>query len=392
MNANQPQKKAEAITEQAYTLGFDRVGFAPAMPPARSDQFRRWLSEGKAGNMTYLHRSAERRCNPRLVLDGARTIISVAQSYFTGRIPDEIRNDPSRGLIASYAWGQDYHEVLLKKLEKLAEFVAELTSPALPSSFILHPSSFQKAYTDTGPILERDHGERAGIGFVGKNTMLIAPKMGSTFFLGEIITTLELPPSPIVSMPSCGSCTRCLEVCPTHALPTAYILDSPLCISYLTIELKGVIPRELRPQMGNHIFGCDDCQDCCPWNQRFSTETQEEAYRPSLEPQALHLADLVQLSEKQFHEQFAHSPVLRPGYAGFLRNVAVAMGNWGTLEALEALEPLFVHPSGIVRLHAAWAAGQIPAESARKRLKRMYEAETNEGVRQEIAAFRPLSL
>jgi epoxyqueuosine reductase len=379
LNALTAQEQAEAIRNRAIELGFERVGFAPAAPPARSDKFRRWLSEGKAGTMTYLNRSADRRCDPNLVLDGARTIISAAQSYFSGKLPAEIRNDPSRGLMASYAWGNDYHELLLKKLEELAEFIS-----GLPLALSPYPLAL-KTYTDTGPLLERDHGERASIGFIGKNTMLIAPKMGSTFFLGEILTTLDLPPSPIAQMPSCGSCTRCLDICPTHAFPTAFVLDSTLCISYLTIELKGVIPRALRPNMGNHIFGCDDCQDCCPWNQRFSTQTQENAYRAALDRQVPLLADLAGLSEEQFKEKFAHSPVLRPGYSGFLRNVAVAIGNWGTAEALTALEPLLVHQSPLVRLHAAWAAGQISTESARKRLKKMAATETDHAVNAELA-------
>ena len=220
------------IEAYAHSLGFERIGFAPAQPPARADQFDQWLRAGKAGTMTWLNRSAAKRKDPRLVLDGVQTVISVGQSYFSGRLPAEIRSDPSRGIIASYAWGQDYHEVLLAKLEALARFVAELA-----------PGHGSKCYTDTGPLLEREFGERAGLGFIGKNTLLIAPQIGSTFFLGEILTTLELPPSLPVRMPSCGSCTRCLDVCPTHALPTAYVLDSTLCISYLTIELKGAIPR-----------------------------------------------------------------------------------------------------------------------------------------------------
>ena len=323
--------------------------------------------------MTWLNRSAAKRKDPRLVLDGARTVISVGQSYFSGRLPAEIRNDPSRGLLAAYAWGQDYHEVLLAKLEALARFIHELA-----------PGHLGKCYTDTGPILEREFGERAGIGFIGKNTLLIAPKLGSTFFLGEILTTLDLPPTAAVRMPSCGSCTRCLDVCPTHALPAAFVLDSPRCISYLTIELKGAIPRELRPLMGNHIFGCDDCQDCCPWNTRFATETHEAAYRARLERQAPPLANLAKLGEDGYKELFAHSPVLRPGYARFLRNVAVALGNWGSAEAFGILEPLLWHPQPLVRQHAAWAAGRINTPEADAALRALARRETVDMVKREI--------
>ena len=367
--------RRELIESRARDLGFDRIGFAAALPPPRAAFLQQWLREGKAGTMTYLNRSAERRMDPQRVLPGARTIISVAQSYFTGRLPEDVRHDPSRGLIAAYAWGHDYHDVLLAKLAQLAEFVAELC--------LGHVS---KSYVDTGHILEREHGERAGIGFVGKNTMLISPQFGSTFFLGEILTTLELPPALPVKMPSCGSCTRCLDVCPTHALPTAYVLDSTLCISYLTIEYRGVIPRELRAKMGNHIFGCDDCQDCCPWNQRFSRETNEAAYRAALDRQAPHLRDLAALSEQEFHERFARTAVLRTKYAGFLRNVAVALGNWGSRDALESLQKLLQHSEPLVRLHAAWGVAQVRNSGASRILRAVLKTEENQAVRQEAEA------
>ncbi len=361
-----------AVEARARDLGFERIGFAPASPPRRAGLFRRWLAEGKAGTMTYLHRSAERRADPRLVLDNAQTIISVSQSYFAGRLPDDVRTDPSRGLIASYAWGRDYHEVLLKKLQELARFIEELA-----------PGHASKCYVDTGHILEREHGERAGLGFVGKNTLLISPQIGSTFFLGEILTTLTVPHALLVRMPSCGSCTRCLDVCPTHALPTAHELDSTLCISYLTIEYRGVIPRALRAKMGNHIFGCDDCQDCCPWNQRFSKQTDEAAYRTTLERQAPHLTDLATLTVSHFHDRFAGSAVLRARYEGFLRNVAIALGNWGQENALESLEHLLHHENKLVRLHAVWGVGQIAGGIAKRLLQRVAEAEETEEVRRE---------
>lgn len=361
-----------AIEARARDLGFDRFGLALALSPKRADLFRRWLAEGKAGTMTYLHRSAERRADPRRVLANAQTIISVGQSYFTGRLPDNFRSDPSRGLIASYAWGRDYHDVLLSKLQELARYIEELA-----------PGHTSKCYVDTGPILEREHGECAGLGFVGKNTLLISPQMGSMFFLGEILTTLTLPHALPVRMPSCGSCMRCLDVCSTHALPTPYVLDSRLCISYLTIEFRGIVPRELRAKMGNHIFGCDDCQDCCPWNRRFSKQIGEAAYRAALERQAPHLTELAMLTASQFHERFAGSAVLRARYQGFLRNVAIALGNWGHEDALESLEHLLHHEDKRVCLHAAWGIGRIDGRIARRLLQRVAEAEGTEEVRQE---------
>ncbi|MBL0061538.1 MAG: tRNA epoxyqueuosine(34) reductase QueG [bacterium] len=277
-----------------------------------------------------------------------KSVISVGQSYFTGFLPEEIRKDPSRGIIASYAWGQDYHDLMGHALEELAEFVQGLGVDAKT-----------KAYVDTGPVLEREVAERAGLGFVGKNTLLIHPKMGSNLFLGEILTTLELEPSPLPKKLSCGSCTRCLDVCPTHAFPSAYVLDSRLCISYLTIEFRGSIPVELRAKMGNHIFGCDDCQTCCPWVNRFSTLSRQQAYANTLERKAPKLDTLARLSETEFAEMFKGSAVLRPKYEGFMRNVAVAIGNWKSADAVIALQPLLKHESELVREHAEFSKQEI---------------------------------
>lgn len=334
----------QQILTKARELGFDLCGFAQATVPLRGEKYREWLAAGMAGTMTYLNRTVERRTDPEKVLPGVKTIISVGQSYFTGFLPEEIRNDPSRGIIASYAWGQDYHDLMGHALEELAEFVQGLGVDAQT-----------KAYVDTGPVLEREVAERAGLGFIGKNTLLIHPKMGSQLFLGEILTTLELEPSPLPRLPSCGSCTKCLDVCPTHAFPSAYVLDSRLCISYLTIEYRGSIPIPLREKMGNHVFGCDDCQTCCPWVNRFSTPTRQQAYENVLERKAPKLASLARLNEAEFNELFCGSAVLRPKYEGFMRNVAVALGNWKSRDALDALLPLLMHESEVVREHAEWA-------------------------------------
>ncbi len=335
---------SDLISAKARDLGFDLCGFARALPSDRGDFVRNWLADGMAGNMTYLNRSVERRLNPELVLPGVKSVISVGQSYFTGFLPDEIRRDPSRGIIASYAWGQDYHDLMGHALEELAEFVQGLGVDAKT-----------KAYVDTGPVLERDVAARAGWGFIGKNMLLIHPKMGSQLFLGEILTTLELPPTSLPMNVSCGSCSRCLKTCPTHAFPSEYVLDSRLCISYLTIELKGSIPVELRTKMGNHIFGCDDCQTCCPWVNRFSTQTRQQAYDNAIERKAPKLSTLAKLSEREFWEMFGGSAVLRPKYEGFMRNVAVAIGNWDSVEAMDAIQSLLKHESALVREHAEWA-------------------------------------
>ncbi|MCX6600965.1 MAG: tRNA epoxyqueuosine(34) reductase QueG [bacterium] len=368
------QDAAQAVIQQAVELGLDRVGFAPASPPPRAEFFRRWLAEGRAGTMTYLNRSVERRVDPQKVLPGARTIIMAGQSYFTENLPPALRADPSRGVIAAYAWGEDYHRVLLAKLKQLAEAITRL-----------FPGRASVYYVDTGPVLERDFAEQAGLGFVGKNTLLIAPRMGSLLFLGEILTTAELPPSPAIRMPSCGSCTRCLAACPTGALISPHVLDARLCISYLTIEYQGIIPRELRSLMGNHVFGCDDCQDCCPWNDRFATVTREPAYHGDIGRKAPPLSELAGMMEEEFRTRFGGSAVLRPGYACFLRNVAVALGNWLNEAATESLSRLARSSSSLVRLHAAWALGQTPGGKARMLLEEMAAHDSDLSVHDEAA-------
>lgn len=375
MTALSAPEIAARIRAAAADLGFADVGFAPAAPPPRAAQFRQWLDSGYAGTMTYLARSAARRADPRQVLPGAQTIICVAQNYCPGPLPPDLRNDPARGIIAAYAAGSDYHDVLLAKLEQLARRVAEWA-----------PAAQHRCYVDTGPLLERDHAQRAGLGFIGKNTLLIHPRRGSFHFLGEIVTTLALPLSEISSSPSCGSCTRCLIVCPTHAFPAEYVLDSRRCISYLTIEYKGVIPRELRGKIGNHVFGCDDCQDCCPWNERFAAVTNEIAYRAADDWRAPLLAELAALTEVDFARRYAASPLLRPGYAGMLRNVAVALGNWGAAEALDPLQRLAIHDSPLVRLHAAWGLGRLKITAAAVELQRLAADEPDPDVRAEARA------
>jgi epoxyqueuosine reductase len=366
------QDAAQAVIQQAAELGLDRVGFAPASPPPRAQFIRRWLTEGLAGTMTYLNRSVERRVDPQKVLGGARTVIVAGQSYFSEKLSPDVRRNLSRGVIAAYAWGRDYHTVLLEKLKQLADTITRLC-----------PGTASTCYVDTGPVLERNFAELAGLGFVGKNTLLIAPRMGSLLFLGEILTTAELPLAPAVRMPSCGSCTRCLEACPTGALISPCVLDARLCISYLTIEYRGIIPRELRGLMGNHIFGCDDCQDCCPWNDRFATVTREPAFHGIREQKAPPLSELAGLTEGEFRTRFRGSAVLRSGWVCFLRNAAVALGNWQNEAATESLRRLSRSSSSLIRMHAAWALGQTPGATARKLLEEMAAHDSDAAVREE---------
>ncbi|RPH93180.1 tRNA epoxyqueuosine(34) reductase QueG [candidate division KSB1 bacterium] len=360
-----------AIRARAAELGFSLIGFAPAEPPRHLDYFRRWLSQGRAGEMSSLERSLERRADPQKVLPGARAIVCAAFAYSAEPLPEEMRRDAARGIIAAYATERDYHDVVLEKLETLAEFMRSW-----------EPGALTKCYVDTGPVMERDYAERSGLGFIGKNALLIAPHLGSFLSLGEILTTQNLPPTLPNPMPSCGTCTLCLTTCPTQALIAPYTLDAARCISYLTIEYKGIIPRELRPLMGNHIFGCDDCQACCPWNKKSEPITSPESTM-DVDQRAPRLHTLVDLNEEQFCERFAGTPVMRCGYVRFLRNVAIALGNWRSPEALDPLEKLLNHENPLVRLHAVWACGNIGCAESHALLRKLLETENDPEVLRE---------
>ena len=291
--------------------------------------------------MDWMGRGEEKRCDPALVLPGVRSVIVVALNYWQGgRAPGSVG---APGKIARYAWGEDYHELMLGKLEQLSELLVEF-------------GGIQKCYVDTGPILERDHAAEAGIGWHGKSTMLIDPRLGTWFFLGEILTTLELPPD-VPQTERCGSCQRCIVACPTGAITEPHRLDARRCISYLTIELKGPIPLELRPLIGDRIYGCDDCLDACPWN-RFASISREATFaaRPAI---GMPLRDYLALDDARFRELFRRSPIKRIKRRGFLRNVCVALGNVGHRDDLPALERAAADPEPLIAEHAVWAIEQI---------------------------------
>ena len=345
---------SERIKSRAGELGFDLVGIAPAGVAPHAQEYVDWVVSGMMGEMAYMARNPDRRSDLDRVLPGARSIVVVGLNYYTIDLPDDLKHDPSRGLIARYAWSVDYHDVMASRLEELAKDVGE--------------EAQTKVYVDTGPVLERDWALTAGLGFIGKNTCLIHPRMGSWLFLGVIITDADLTLTPMPSpRPSpnrgegvgCGTCTHCLTACPTNAFPAPHILDARKCISYLTIELKGSIPEELRPLMGNRIFGCDICQDVCPWPTRFAAPTKERVLFPvAVDRAAPKLIDLAQLGEEDFKQRFAGTPLLRAKRRGLLRNVAVALGNWGSAEAREALEMLTRDPDLIIAEHARWGLAQ----------------------------------
>ncbi len=336
---------SERIKSHALELGFDLVGIAPAGIAPHAREYADWAAAGMAGEMAYMSRDPDRRSDPRRILPHAQSVIVVGLSHYTLQLPDEVKSDPSRGLIARYAWGVDYHEVMTPRLNDLEKFVREESGRDVES----------KVYVDTGAVLERDWAQLAGLGFIGKNTCLINPHMGSWLFLGVLMIDLDLEVDQPIKNVGCGNCTRCLVACPTDAFTSPYVLDARKCISYLTIELRGSIPIELRSLMGSRIFGCDICQDICPWPTRFAQPTHERSFYPvELDRAAPRLIDLARLSEDQFNTRFAGTPILRTKRRGLLRNVAVALGNWGSIEAREALSILVQDAEPIVAEHARW--------------------------------------
>lgn len=353
----------------AVELGFNLVGITRAEPSPTLDAYERWVEAGMQGEMNYLARPDRqaRRRDLNVILPGVRSMIVVGLDYRT-HIPESVLSDPSRGRIALYAWGLDYHHLLAPRLEQLAERIG---APG-------------RVYVDTGAILERSHAYTAGMGFIGKNTMLIHPRRGSYFFLGELLTDREFDEYDTPGAPTmCGQCTRCLNACPTNAFPRPHVLDARRCISYLTIEYKGAIPHDLRPLMGNYVFGCDICQDVCPW-QRFAPLTDEPLFHPAdIDRAAPPLLDLLGLDEPGFNQRFAGSPLARPKRERLVRNACVAAGNWGSDAALPALAQLLTNdPSPLIRGHAAWALGRV--DGGRVVLAAAGAHENEESVRQEI--------
>jgi epoxyqueuosine reductase len=333
----------EKIRQRALELGFDDCRFTSAAAPASAEQFQNWLAEKQHGEMSWLEHNAPKRVEPQKVLPDAKSIIALAASY-------EIENQKS-GSVARYARFDDYHNVLGERLKLLTEFTNQIGD-----------ETRSLWYVDTGPLLERDLAQRAGIGFVGKHTNLISRKLGNWIFLCEIITTLELEPDA-AEKNHCGNCTRCIGACPTNAITAPFQLDARKCISYLTIELKGSIPIEFRKAIGNRIYGCDDCLAVCPWN-KFAREGSLMKAHARKDLQQPVLIELLSLDEKEFKSRFAGSPILRTKRLGFLRNVCVALGNTGDESALPHLQKATTDSEPLIAEHARWAILEI--ESRRK--------------------------
>jgi epoxyqueuosine reductase len=279
--------------------------------------------------------------------------------------------------VASYAWGDDYHDVLSERLRSLVAFIEAQVGHPVPN----------RCYTDTGPLLERDLAQRAGLGWIGKNTCLIHPRLGSYFLLAELLLGIDLDPDPPFLPDRCGSCTRCIDACPTACILPDRTLDATRCISYLTIELKGAIPLDLRPQVGDWVFGCDVCQQVCPWNQRFAESQGDPAFAPRPAVPDPDLSAELALTPQAFSAKFKGSPVKRARRRGYLRNVAVALGNHADPAAIPALAEALRHdPEPLVRRHAAWALGQIGGAAARKALEGAMHTEQEGAVLGEVRA------
>jgi epoxyqueuosine reductase len=330
----------------AREVGFDSCRVTACAPPLHAGEFRDWLRDGAAGEMNYMERGEEKRCDPQKVLPGARSVIVLAMNYFQGNAAETAA--ATTGRIARYAWGDDYHDVVEAKLVKIDMFLREV-------------GGTQKCYVDTGPVLERDHAAQAGIGWHGKSTMLIDEQLGTWFFLAEILTTLELPADP-PAQDRCGTCERCITACPTGAITSPHRLDARRCISYLTIEHKTSIPLELRPLIGDRIYGCDDCLDACPWN-RFAEASRESAFAARRSTSGMALRDYLKLNDAEFRLLFRNSPIKRVKRRGFLRNVCVALGNVGDAQDLPALEQAALDSEPLIAEHAAWAIEQIRTRS-----------------------------
>ncbi len=332
-----------AVKERALELGFDRVALGPAGPPEHGEAFERWLAEGRAGTMDYLARGRADRLDPARLLSGCRSLVAVALSYACED------GDPSWAPVARYARGRDYHDVMRPRLEALASFIRDATGGEARC----------RAAVDTSAVLERDLAARAGLGWIGKNTNLLTPSLGSWFFIGIVLTTVELEPDE--RQPDrCGTCTACLDACPTRAFVAPYVLDARRCVSYLTIEHRGDIPEELRGGIGAWVFGCDVCQEVCPWNRKAGP-----AREPALAPagQFGTVEALLDLDADAFRARFRGSAIWRAKRAGLFRNAAIVLGNRGDARAVHALAGALADEDDSVRRAAAWAIDRLGAGS-----------------------------
>ncbi len=362
------------IKAEAFRLGFSLAGIALPEVSPHFGVFVRWLEAGRHAGMGYLasERSVAHRGDPLQVLPEARSAVVVALPY---AMPESTQPAPGQGRVASYAWGADYHDIIPSRLTRLVAAIEDQVGHTI----------HQRVYTDTGPLLERDLAQQAGLGWIGKNTCLIHPRMGSYFLLAEILLDVELEPDAPLDHDFCGSCRRCIDACPTACILPDRTIDAGRCISYLTIENKREIPPDLRPQMGSWVFGCDVCQQVCPWNLRFAGTPPDAALAPRSQAPTPNLAEEIELTPQAFNRKFKGSPIQRPHRRGYLRNVAVAMGNLADPALVPPLaRALEGDAEALVRGHAAWALGRTGTHQAREALDRALKRETDETVLAEI--------
>ncbi len=338
----------ERLEEKAREIGFSAIGVARAdSAPKTGERLRQWLSSGAHGDMIWMEETAERRASPAGLWPDVRSVISLGMSYAPAVDPLALAGEPEVGRISVYAQGADYHDVVKKALKALARWLVEEAGCAL------------KVFVDTAPVMEKPLAEAAGLGWQGKHTNLVSRKDGNWLFLGAIYTTLELEPSPAPHRVHCGSCSACLDACPTNAFPAPFQIDARRCISYLTIEHKGPIPHEYRKAIGNRIYGCDDCLAACPWNRFADAARRNQAFAPRAELTAPALADILSLDDTGFRQVFAGSPIKRIGRNRMVRNAAIAAGNSGSATLIPQLQKLAGDPDPVVAEAADWALARL---------------------------------
>lgn len=369
----------DLLQAETERLGFTLSGVTTVSPPQHLDAYQRWVDAGLHAGMAYLasERARERRADPGLIQPGARSLLVVAMRYTS---PAAIPAGPAGealGRVASYAWGEDYHEIIPPRLAEIGQALEKHLRRAVQ----------MRNYTDTGPILERSFAQAAGLGWAGKNTCLISPRSGSYYLIGESFLDMELEPDEPIRADHCGSCRRCIDACPTQAIRGDRTIDSARCISYLTIENKAEIPAPLRSAMGEWVFGCDICQMVCPWNIRFAAPPGDPALAPRENIARPVLRAELRLSPQAFNQKFRRSPILRARRRGYLRNVVVALGNAGDTAAVpDLIETLQNEPEALVRAHAAWALGRMRGALSRAALEKSRYLETDPAAAAEIHA------
>lgn len=361
---------ADRLKQQAQALGFVGSGICAAVQPPGLEHLWDWLAAGYAGEMHWFEQRRGAYTHPEHVLAGAKSLLVLAYPY---RTEEPQPAQPGQGRVSRYAWGFDYHDVVRKKLRELVKQLQEL-----------RPEASARGVVDTAPLLEGEFAQLAGLGWIGKNTLLLNREFGSWFFLAAVLTDVELPPDEPFTANHCGTCRACLDACPTDAFVDAYQLDATKCISYLTIELRENVPEPLRNGLGDWVFGCDICQDVCPWNRKVPAQA-ESPFTPRDGLNPLNLLELFDLSEEEFRPFFRRTPLWRAKRRGLLRNAALVLGNQGDPQAIPALAKGLQDEEALVRSAAAWALGQMEEETARQVLLARWEVEWEESVRSEIS-------